>query len=231
MSSEYKGLEPIAIIGLACRFPGGANSPDELWQMLADGRSGWSEIPEDRYSWRSFHHPHPSAEAAHNQKGGGYINRDLAAFDAAFFNIPTAEANGRDSQQRIQLETVYEALENAGLPANTVKGSRTSVHIATVSRDYDRNSYRDPQDLAQYHLTGCGEAITSGRVSYTFDLRGPCFSLDTGCSGSLVGLHLAVQGLRSGETDMALVGGTNLLLAPDMTVAMSKLHMLDDDGK
>ena len=96
--------------------------------------------------------------------------------------------------------------------------------MATVSRDYDRNAYRDPQDLAKYQLTGCGEAITSGRVSYTFDLRGPCFSLDTGCSGSLVGLHLAVQSLRLKETDMALVGGTNLLLSPDMTIAMSKLQ-------
>ncbi|KAK7184383.1 hypothetical protein DPSP01_013833 [Paraphaeosphaeria sporulosa] len=224
-------LEPIAIIGMACRFPGGANSPEELWQMLAEGRSGWSEIPADRYKWTSFYHPSPDAEAAHNQTGGGYIDRDLAAFDAAFFNIPVAEANGLDPQQRIHLETAYEALESAGLPLESVKGSRTSVHVATVSRDYDRNAYRDPQDLAKYQLTGCGEAITSGRVSYTFDLRGPCFSLDTGCSGSLVGLHLAIQGLRSRETDMALVGGTNLLLSPDMTIAMSKLHMLNDDGK
>ncbi|PKY00415.1 ketoacyl-synt-domain-containing protein [Aspergillus campestris IBT 28561] len=231
MPHAIQDLEPIAIIGMACRFPGGANSPEELWQMLADGRTGWSEIPADRYTWRSFHHPHPNAEAAHNQKGGGYIDRDLAAFDAAFFNIPAAEANGLDPQQRIHLETAYEALESAGLPLDSVGGSKTSVHVATVSRDYDRNAYRDPQDLAKYQLTGCGEAITSGRVSYTFDLRGPCFSLDTGCSGSLVGLHLAVQGLRSRETDMALVGGTNLLLSPDMTIAMSKLHMLNDDGK
>jgi acyl transferase domain-containing protein len=219
-----EGPEPIAIIGMACRFPGGANSLEELWQLLAEGRSAWSEIPSDRYTWRSFHHPHPDAEAAHNQTGGGYIDRDLAAFDAAFFNIPAAEANGLDPQQRIHLETAYEALENAGLPLHSVRGSRTSVHVATVSRDYDRNAYRDPQDLAKYQLTGCGEAITSGRVSYTYDLRGPCFSLDTGCSGSLVGLHLAVQGLRSRETDMALVGGTNLLLSPDMTIAMSKLQ-------
>lgn len=224
MSHQHEILEPIAIIGLACRFPGGANSPDELWKLLAEGKSGWSEIPADRYNWRSFHHPHPDAEAGHNQKGGGYIDRDLAAFDAAFFNIPAAEANGLDPQQRLQLETAYEALENAGIPLGSVKGSKTSVHVATVSRDYDRNAYRDPQDLAKYHLTGCGEAITSGRVSYTFDLRGPCFSLDTGCSGSMVGLHLAVQGLRSRETDMALVGGTNLLLSPDMTMAMSKLQ-------
>ncbi|KAJ6031392.1 ketoacyl-synt-domain-containing protein [Penicillium herquei] len=231
MSRTKECPEPIAIIGMACRFPGGANSPEELWQLLANGRSVWSEIPADRYTWRSFHHPHPDAEAAHNQTGGGYIDRDLAAFDAAFFNIPAAEANGLDPQQRIHLETAYEALENAGLPLDSIRGSKTSVHVATVSRDYDRNAYRDPQDLAKYQLTGCGEAITSGRVSYTFDLKGPCFSLDTGCSGSLVGLHLAVQGLRSRETDMALVGGTNLLLSPDMTIAMSKLHMLNDDGK
>lgn len=219
-----KDLEPIAIIGLACRFPGGSNSPSELWDMLSSNRTGWSEIPADRYTWKSFHHPNPDVDAAHNQTGGGYINRDLAAFDASFFSIPSAEANALDPQQRIILETAYEALENAGLSLSNIKGSKTSVHIATVSRDYDRNSYRDPQDLAKYHLTGCGEAITSGRIAYTFDLRGPCFSLDTGCSGSLVGVHLACQGLRSGEMDMALVGGTNLLLGPDMTIAMSKLQ-------
>ncbi|KAF2024966.1 ketoacyl-synt-domain-containing protein [Setomelanomma holmii] len=224
-------IEPIAIVGLGCRFPGGANSPEALWEMLANGRTGWTEIPADRYTWRSFYHPDPDADAAHNQAGGGYIDRDLAAFDASFFSIPTQEANALDPQQRIQLETAYEALESAGLSIDNIKGSRTSVHIATVSRDYDRNAYRDPQDLAKYHLTGCGEAIASGRIAYTFDLRGPCFSLDTGCSGSLVGLHLACQGLRSRETDMALVGGTNLLLSPDMTIAMSKLHMLNDDGK
>lgn len=217
-------LEPIAVIGLGCRFPGGADNPERLWQMVADGRSGWSEIPADRYTWKSFYHPDPNVDAAHNQKGGGYIDRDLATFDASFFSIPAQEANALDPQQRIQLETAYEALENAGIPVDTVRGSKTSVYIATVSRDYDRNAYRDPQDLAKYHLTGCGEAITSGRISYTFDFRGPCMSLDTGCSGSLVGLHLACQGLRLKETDMALVGGTNLLLNPDMTIAMSKLQ-------
>ncbi|KAI0467616.1 phenolpthiocerol synthesis polyketide synthase ppsa [Xylaria cf. heliscus] len=129
MSHQRETLEPIAVIGLACRFPGGANSPDELWRLLAEGTSGWSEIPADRYNWRSFHHPYPDAEAA---------------------------------------------LGNAGIPLHSVKGSKTSVHVATVSRDYD--------------------PITSGRVSYTFDLRGPCFSLDTGYSGRMVGLHLAVQG-------------------------------------
>jgi acyl transferase domain-containing protein len=215
MTATQEEIEPIAIV---------ADSPDQLWEMLAKGRTGWSEIPADRYTWRSFHHPDPNVDAAHNQTGGGYIDRDLAAFDATFFNIPAHEANALDPQQRIQLETVYEALENAGISTDSVKGSRTSVHIATVSRDYDRNAYRDPQDLAKYHLTGCGEAITSGRIAYTFDLRGPCFSLDTGCSGSLVGLHLACQGLRSRETDMALIGGTNLLLGPDMSMAMSKLQ-------
>ncbi|KAF2118614.1 hypothetical protein BDV96DRAFT_679156, partial [Lophiotrema nucula] len=222
--------ERIAIIGIACRLPG-ANNPDELWKLLAEGKTACSEIPASRYNWRAFHHPNPDTDAAHNQRGGGYIDRDLAALDAAFFNIPVQEANALDPQQRIQLETAYEALENAGIPFDSVRGSKTSVHIATVSRDYDRNSYRDPQDLAKYHLTGCGEAITSGRISYNLDLRGPCMSLDTGCSGSLVGLHLACQGLRSRETDMALVGGTNLLLGPDMTMAMSKLHMLNNDGR
>ena len=141
-----------------------------------------------------------------------------------FFEIPPSEAKAMDPQQRIQLETAYEALENAGLPVEQLKGSRTGVYVAIFSRDYDRMAYKDSADFAKYHMTGAGDAIISNRISYTFDLKGPSMTIDTGCSGSLVALHSACQSLRTGETDMTIVGGTNLMLSPDPMISMSQLR-------
>ena len=215
---------PIAIVGMSCRFPGGANNPEQLWDMLAEGRSAWTDVPADRFNWKSFHHPSPEARGAQNSRGGHFIDQDISEFDNLFFGITPEEAASLDPQQRLQLMTAYEALENAGIPIESVRGSDTSVHIAVVSRDYDRMIYKDPSDIPKYHLTGCGDATVCGRISYTFDFRGPSVTLDTGCSGSMVGLHQACVGLRLGESSMALVGGTNLLLGPDMTIAMSMLQ-------
>ena len=215
---------PIAIVGMSCRFPAGANNPEKLWEMLSKGQTGWTDVPADRYNWKSFYHPSHEASGAHNQRGGHFLDQDISEFDANFFGIPAAEAQSLDPQQRLQLETAYEALENAGIPLEIVRGSNTSVYIAVVSRDYDRMIYKDPSDIPKYHLTGCGDATVCGRLSYTFDFKGPAVTIDTGCSGSMVGLHQACQGLRLGESDMALVGGTNLLLGPDMTIAMSMIQ-------
>ncbi|KAL4956614.1 hypothetical protein BDW69DRAFT_202871 [Aspergillus filifer] len=223
--------EPIAIVGLACRFPGGANTPEELWEIVHSGRQCWSDVPEDRYNWKAFHHPSPDARGTHNARGGFFLNEDISRFDANFFGIPAAEAAAIDPQQRLLLEVSYEALENSGCSLQSIRGSDTAVYVALVSRDYDRMSYRDPSQLAKHHLTGCGDATACGRISYVFDLHGPSMSLDTGCSGGMVALHLAVQALRAGETSRAIVGGTNLLLDPDMTLAMSCLHMINDNGR
>jgi acyl transferase domain-containing protein len=214
---------PIAIIGIGCRFPGGA-SPTELWDTLANGKSAYRDVPSSRYNWKSFYHPNQDASGAHNARGGHFLDQDISEFDANFFGIPASEASAIDPQQRLHLETAYEALENAGIPIENVRGSETSVYVAVVSRDYDRNIYKDPSDIPKYHLTGCGDATACGRISYVFDFKGPSMTIDTGCSGSMVGLHLACQSLRSGESTMALVGGTNLLLSPDMTIAMSMLQ-------
>lgn len=216
---------PIAIVGMSCRLPGGGNSPDQLWEdVLENGQSAWSDVPASRYNWKSFYHPNPDANGAHNARGGHYLDQDISEFDANFFGIPAAEANAIDPQQRLHLETTYEALENAGIPVENVRGSETSVYVAVVSRDYDRNIYKDPRDIPKYHLTGCGDATACGRISYVFDFKGPSMTIDTGCSGSMVGLHLACQSLRSGESNMSVVGGVNLLLSPDMTIAMSMLQ-------
>jgi acyl transferase domain-containing protein len=216
-----QGPIPLAIIGLSCRFPGGANNPDKLWNMLAEGRSGWSEVPLNRWNANSFHHPHAEAHDAFNMRGGNFVDQDLTAFDPNFFGISGVEAESMDPQQRVLLETTYEALENAGIPQESIRGSATGVYVGYFSRDYDRMVYKDTSDIPRHHITGTGDAIVSNRISYLFNLKGPSMTIDTGCSGSMVALHLACQSLRSEESSMAIVGGVNLLLMPDYTIAMS----------
>ena len=220
----YQSLGSIAIVGMSCRFPGGANDPEKLWSLISQGRSAWQDVPSDRFNWKSFYHPSPDINGTMNHRGGHFLDQDISAFDAAFFGIPPAEARAMDPQQRIQLETAYEALENAGFSLEQIRGSSTAVYVATFSRDYDRMMYKDTSDIPKYHMTGAGDAIVSNRISYILDLKGPSMTLDTGCSGSLVALHQACQSLRTGESSMALVGGTNLILGPDSMISMSLLR-------
>jgi acyl transferase domain-containing protein len=213
----------IAIVGVACRFPGGANDPEAYWDLLAEGRSAWSEVPESRFNWEAFYHPSPGEASipATNHRGGHFLDVDISKFDAGFFGISPQEAAVLDPQHRLQLETAYEAIENAGIPLEILKGSKTGVYMATLFRDWDRMMWKDPSDISPYHVTGTGEALLSNRISYTFDLRGPSFTVDTGCSGSVVALHQACLSLRAGETSTALVGGTNVILSPDQMIPMS----------
>lgn len=172
---------PVAIIGMGCRFPGGVTSPEKLWEMLSEGRSGWGEIPPDRWNAESFYHPHQEAKEALNAKSGYFLNQDIAAFDAKFFNCSHYEAHTMDPQQRILLETTYEALENAGITLENVKGSDTSVFVGVYARDYDRMGYKDLPQITKLHITGTGEAVISNRISYVFDLKGASMTIDTGC--------------------------------------------------
>ncbi|KAK2767749.1 Type I Iterative PKS [Arachnomyces sp. PD_36] len=222
---------PIAVVGIGCRLPGGANTPELLWQNLAEGRDAWADVPEDRFNWRSFMHADPEAQGTYNHRGGHFIDQDIAAFDAGFFNIPPFESEAIDPQQRIQLEVAYEALENAGIPLERVRGSDTAVYAAVFSQDYAQMQFKDLDDLPKYHMTGTGNAIVSNRISYLLDLKGPSITLDTGCSGGLVAIHQACQSLRSRECGMALAGGVNLLLSPDLMIPMSLMHILNKDGK
>jgi len=218
--------EPIAVIGLGCRFPGGANNEEQLWEMLCEGRDAWSDVPDSRFNWTSFHHPDPEAKGALNSRGGHFLDQDIASFDASFFGISAFECEAIDPQHRIQLEVAYEALENAGIPIETVKGSQTAVYVAAFSQDYATMQSKDMEDFPTYHLTGTGNAIIANRISYLFDLKGPSVTVDTGCSGSMVAIHLACQSLRMGECGMALAGGTNLILNPDLMSAMSLLQFV-----
>ena len=172
---------PIAIIGIGCRLPGGANNLDQLWDMLAEGRSAWGEVPAERWNWKSFYHPHTSARESLNFKSGYFLPQDIAAFDARFFGIPAREASGIDPQQRLLLETTFEAIENAGIPQESLRGSDTSVHMAVFGQDYDRMAYKDLQTLHKMHVTGKGLSILSNRISYVLDLKGPSMTIDTGC--------------------------------------------------
>lgn len=215
----------MAIVGMSCRFPGGANSPSQLWSMLSEGRSAWSPVPNERFNENAFHNPASDInQGSIKHRGGHFLDENIRAFDTEFFGISPVEARAMDPQQRVQLESAYEALENAGIGIETIRGSNTAVYVAIFNRDYDRMMFKDTSNMAKYHMTGVGDAILSNRISYIFDLKGPSMTLDTGCSGSLVALHQACQSLQVGESNMALVGGVNLILSPDTMIPMSLLQ-------
>ncbi len=173
--------DQIAVIGMACRLPGGVDNPESLWSLLSEGRDGWTEVPKDRWDWKSFYHPDPDAREAANFSHGYFVQQDISAFDARFFSIPGTEASGVDPQQRLLLEVTYEALENAGIPIQGLRGSDTSVHMATFPRDYDKMGYKDGPELHKLHMVGTGDAILANRISYILDLKGTSNTLDTGC--------------------------------------------------
>lgn len=176
-----KSESRIAVIGMACRLPGGVHSPEGLWSLLAEGRDGRKEVPKDRWNWRSFYSENPDTKNATNFSHAYFLDEDISAFDARFFDISGVDAAAIDPQQRLLLEVTYEALENAGLPIESLRGSDTSVHMAMFARDYDRMGYRDMSQVNMAHIIGAGEAILANRISYVLDLKGSSNTLDTGC--------------------------------------------------
>ncbi|PVH82728.1 polyketide synthase [Cadophora sp. DSE1049] len=224
---------PIAVIGMACRFPGDATSPDHLWELLANGRNAWSEFPKDRINIDGFYHPSGNREGSICFKGGHFLKEDIAAWDAPpkFFSTTAHEAAAMDPQQRILLEVSYEAFENAGIPIETLPGTSTAVYCGSFVKDYEQICLRDPDFSPQYAATGNGIAIMSNRISWFYDLRGPSMTLDTGCSASLVGVHLACQSLRTGESTLAIAMGAGMILTPSTMLPMTALNFLSPDGK
>ncbi|KAL5040990.1 hypothetical protein BDW71DRAFT_212552 [Aspergillus fruticulosus] len=223
--------EPIAVVGLSCKFAGEASSPDRLWEMLAAGRSAWSEIPPSRFNPKGTYHPRADRTNTVHVRGGHFLEQDLGLFDAQFFSFSAETASSLDPQIRLQLESVYEALENAGITLPNVAGSNTAVYAAVFSREYRDGIIRDEDKLPRLLPTGTGDAMFSNRVSHFFDLRGPSLTLDTGCSGGLVAFHEGVKSLRTGESDMALISGVSLLLNPDFFKAMGSVGFFSPDGK
>ncbi|KAI1171395.1 hypothetical protein F4777DRAFT_582964 [Nemania sp. FL0916] len=231
-SLHYRpACEPIAIVGLSCKFAGSASSSEKLWEMLAEGRSAWSEVPPSRFNVKGTHHPNQEKINTTNIKGAHFIEEDIGLFDAAFFNLSAETASTMDPQFRLQLESAYEALENAGLPLSKMAGSNTSVFAGVFSHDYHEGILRDEEQLPRLLPIGTFSAMSSNRISHFFDLRGPSMTIDTGCSTTLVALHQAVASLRARESDCSIVSGANLLLGPDMFKVFGSMGMLSPDGR
>src|SRR5437762_878051 len=225
--------EPIAIVGMGCRFPGAAASPDAFWRLLTDGIDAISEVPADRWDVDSVYDPNPEARGKMSTRWGGFVER-VAEFDPTFFGISPREASRMDPQQRLLLEVAWEALENAGQAPLRLAGSQTGVFLGISGVDYSQLQIRYgdfPFDIDAYAGTGNAHSIAANRLSYLLDLHGPSLSVDTACSSSLVAIHLACQSLRSGESTLALAGGVNLVLFPAMTVAFSQARMMAPDGR
>ncbi|KAJ5556997.1 Type I Polyketide synthases (Type I PKS) [Penicillium frequentans] len=222
---------PIAIVGLSCKFPGEASSPEEFWELLENGRSAWTSDAGFRFNMAAHHHPKRDQNGSFNPIGAHFIKQNLAEFDAPFFSISATEAKAMDPQQRHTLESVYEAIESAGITMSSLAGSKTAVFANTYNRDWFSIVLRDPEAIPKYQALGTGDALISNRVSYFFDLRGPSMTLDTGSSGSMVALHQACQSIRCGESSQAIVSAANLILDPELLVGMSNLGFLSDNGR
>ncbi|MBI5768908.1 MAG: thioester reductase domain-containing protein [Verrucomicrobia bacterium] len=224
--------EPIAITGLACRFPGGVSTPAEFWALLREGRDGVRPVPAGRWDVAAHYHPDPAHAGTMYVREFGFID-GVDQFDAAFFNLRAREAAATDPQQRLLLESAWEALESAGLANERLRGSATGVFVGVSTNDYAQLLLRagDPTRIDAYFGTGNALNAIAGRLAYTLGLRGPALVTDTACSSSLVALHQACASLRAGECSAAIAAGVNLLLAPEPTIALSRARMLAPDGR
>ncbi|TDC25342.1 NAD-dependent epimerase/dehydratase family protein [Streptomyces sp. 8K308] len=224
--------EPVAVVGMGCRFPGGAVGVEAFWDLLVAGRSGVVEVPEDRWNVDDYFDPDPDAAGRTYARHGGFVD-GIREFDAGLFGIPPREAVGVDPQHRFVLEVAWEALEHAGIAPDSLRGSRTGVFVGMGGSDFERLtlSTGDVSTVDGHSATGGALNMAANRLSFVLGLEGPSMVVDTACSSSLVALHLACQALRSGECDTALVAGVNTLLSPGTTVALSKGRMLSPEGR
>ncbi|MFN2136956.1 MAG: amino acid adenylation domain-containing protein [Candidatus Promineifilaceae bacterium] len=224
------GREPVAVIGIGCRFPG-VEGPDAFWQALRDGRDLIRQTPEERWEVNAYYQegaePQPGKT---NTRWGGFLD-GVDQFDAAFFGISPREAARMDPQQRLLLETAWQAIEHAAVNPASLAGSKTGVFIGISSYDYSRLQFSRSATIDAYAGTGNAHSIAANRLSYTLDLRGPSLAVDTACSSSLVATHMAMRSLREGESDLALAGGVNLILGPELSIAFSQARMLAADGR
>ncbi|HEU4410057.1 MAG TPA: type I polyketide synthase, partial [Polyangiaceae bacterium] len=229
-AAERSKREPIAIVGMACRFPGGGDSPEGFWRLLDAGADTVTEVPAERWDVEQYFDPRPGAPGKTHIRWGSFL-RDVDRFEPSFFDLSPREAAAMDPQQRLLLEVAYHALEDAGLTPERVRGGRGGVFVGVCNTDFQHVMFENIARADTHSATGVLTCVLSGRVSYAFDLRGPSVPVDTGCSASLVAVHLAVQSLRAGESDVALAGGVNLLLSPLSNVLIARLQALSPDGR
>src|ERR1700736_6011049 len=229
-ASRIAAAEPVAVVGIGCRFPGGVIGPDGYWGFLANGGDAISEIPSDRWNADEFYDPDQFAPGRMSSKWGGLLP-DVAGFDADFFGISPREAEAMDPQQRLMLEVAWEALEHAGIAPDKLAGTRTGVMMGVYYTEYQGISAANPDRIDAYSATGNAHAVAVGRIAYLLGLRGPAVAVDSACSSSLVTVHLACQSLRLRESDLALAGGVSLILRPETQIAMSKWGMLSPRGR
>ncbi|MCV7005415.1 type I polyketide synthase [Mycobacterium gordonae] len=236
LSGEFEKIsrivvaEPIAVVGIGCRFPGEVVGPDSFWDLLVQGRNAISPVPADRWDAEEFYDPDPLTPGHMTTKWGGFVP-DIAGFDAEFFGITPREAAAMDPQQRMLLEVAWEALEHAGIPTDSLSGTRAGVMMGVYFNEYQSMLAADPDAVDAYTGTGNAHSITVGRISYLLGLRGPAVAVDTACSSSLVAVHLACQSLRLRETDLALAGGVSVTLRPETQIAISAWGLLSPQGR
>ena len=223
--------EPIAIVGISCRYPGGVRSADDLWRLVAEGTDAISGFPTDR-GWPSdeIYDPQVAKPGRTYAREGGFVH-DATEFDPEFFGIMPREAMAMDPQQRLLLQSSWEAIERGGIDPTSLRGSLTGVYVGVMYHEYASRLPEIPAELADYAGNGSAASIASGRVSYSLGLEGPAVTVDTACSSSLVALHMACQALRQGEVTMALAGGVTVLPTPEVFVAFSQQRALSPDGR
>lgn len=227
---DRTGGEPIAIVGIGCRFPGGIRGPEDYWDLLLAGRDAVTETPGHRWDADEFFDPDPTTPNRTTSRWGGYVD-DVDGFDADFFGIAPREAEAMDPQQRLLLEVTWEALEHAGIAPDSLYGSATGVIVGISSWDYTIVSLERQTDVDAYLTTGNAHSVAAGRISYLLGLQGPAYSLDTACSSSLVAVHNATRMLRQGEADLVVAGGVQLALSPYTAIALSKWSALSPTGR